>query len=392
MTTDDELYCPTTAEHGSLVVDSTQIDVVEQALAQLQITVVKTDPVPAFDLALLTLAHNDMKGTPVADVGPVLGELRARFAGRCGGWTPFLGKNRNMGSQFGAYPQTQSMGYWDPQRVAQDASLFTGDAGRGVRVGLLDTKIYAHPHLEGHDVRTPDHEKFTEPDDGKQFTVEEGHGVFAAGLVLRQAPGATLVARHALDARGKATAWNVVKKLAEFLADEDRVSVLVLASGCRTHDGQAPLILRRAIERLSRHIMVVAAAGNHGEVAGMSPDVQITRNSATWPAALPGVVAVGVAGELYSPDLPWVSCTIDDKDPDVFVSTYLKACDVKLHEEFLEGDYPEGYARWRGTSCAAAVVGGRVAARMAAGGRTASEALADLRAAGTVADFTWQLA
>ncbi|MFS8097124.1 S8/S53 family peptidase [Lentzea alba] len=391
MTTDEGL-CPTTSEPGELVVDTTQLDMVKQGLAELNIGITKTDPVPAFDLALLTLEHRELGafGSPVADVGPVLGELRARFAGRCGGWTPFLGKNRKMTSQFGAYPQTQSMSFWDPDHVEQTESIFQGDAGAGVRIGLLDTKIYDHEHLKSVDLRTPDHERFTKPANKLQFNFEEGHGVFAAGLILRQAPRATLVARHALDSDGKASAWDFVKKLAEFLEDSERVSLIVLASGCRTYDGQPPLVLRRAIERLSPHIMIVAAAGNHGAVPGMAPESQITRRSATWPAALPGVVAVSVNEAEYSPDLPWVTTTIAESEPEAFLSTYLKAEKVAMKMPSRTIDFPAGYARWRGTSCAAAYLGGKIAAGMATG-RTAAQALKDLQQAGTAQVFSWQL-
>ncbi|MFI6096235.1 S8 family serine peptidase [Lentzea sp. NPDC051213] len=407
MTTDQD-YCPTTAESGHLIVDTTEIEVVRQVLDELGIVIAKTDDLPAFELALLELEHAAPPGTPVRDVDPVLTEVRARLAGRCGGWTPFLGKNRTMVSQFGAYPQTRGMTSWDPEAFAgETGAFFDGEAGRGVRVGILDTKIYDHPALADRDIETPDHYKFGEPANGVRFTVEEGHGVFAAGLVLRQAPRATLVARHALGPNGKSTAWKVVQKLAEFYDESPRVDVLVLANGCRTSDGQAPMILDRAIERLSAHVMVVAAAGNHGETIGISTDVQITRNSPTWPAALPRVVAVGVASApvpysadgpwmlaRYSPDLPWVTCTVDPVDPttqeDLFVSTYLKATDVKLHEAFSPDDFSSGYAKWVGTSCAAAYLGGAIAAKMAEDQLTAQQALEALYLGKTVHKFDWQ--
>ncbi|WP_167977860.1 S8/S53 family peptidase [Lentzea indica] len=378
-------------EHDTLVVDLTEIDAVGSVLDDLGIVVSHTEKLEVFDLALLKLT---LGGEELTDIDPVLAELRARFAGRCAGWSPLLGKNRRMASVFGAYPQTKSMSVWDPLAADKDSLRpFTGSDGTGVRVGLLDTRIYNHPALAGSRIVAPDPATRFDKVPGKQYTVEDGHGVFTAGLILQQAPGATLVARHALGSDGKAYAWDVVTMLAEFLKDrqEDRVQLLVLASGCRnTLDGRPPLIVERAMERLSAHMMVVAAAGNHGIVEGMSSDVHTTRNSATWPAALPRVVAVGVAGANYSPDLPWVDCVVDLGEDARFVSTFLEDADVKMIDDASDPDFSQGYASWVGTSCAAAYVGGTVAAKMAAGGhKTAYEALDDVCAGPTVRKFDW---
>ena len=381
------------AEPDTLVVDLTEVDAVEQVLDDLGIFVADRSEVAEFDLALLKLT---LGGEALDDVDPVLAELRARFAGRAAGWSPLIGKNRRMASVFGAYPQTKSMNLWDPKpkKPQEPTPSFAGDAGRGVRIGLLDTRIYNHPAFAACDLQTPDPAtKFDkdEKDDKTPFTVEDGHGVFTAGLILQQAPGATLVARHVLGSDGKAYAWDVVTMLAEFLEDEHRVDVLVLASGCRnTLDGRPPLIIERAVERLSGHMMVVAAAGNHGIVQGMSSDVHTTRNSATWPAALPRVVAVGVAGADYSPNLPWVDCVVDIGPDARFISTYLDDDNVQMLDATSDHDFTGGFASWVGTSCAAAHVGGAVAAKMAAlGKKTAYEVMEDVCSGPTVRKFAW---
>jgi hypothetical protein len=379
----------------NLVVDLTERDAVVHVLGDLGIKVGKGEEIKAFDLALLTLQKE------FDDLDPVLAELRARFAGRSAGWIPFLGKNRMMTNVFGAYPETRgvtsatTLGRWDPEPAdALPATSALPDAGRGVRVGLLDTRIYDHPALSGR-IETPDSTTLFTIEPTKTYSLEEGHGVFAAGLILQQAPAATLVARHVLRTDGRAYAWEVVKKLAEFYQDDkdNRVDVLVLASGCRnTVDGRPPAVLDRAMARLSGRMMVVAAAGNHGDRVGMSSgDVNITRNSATWPAALPSVVAAGVAGAHYSPHLPWVNCTVDRSEltpPHKFVSTYLDAPLVQMHS--LKPKAFHGFASWDGTSCAAAVVGGAVAATMIPGKKSPEEALAELmQAKQLVKPFKW---
>ncbi|WP_330275098.1 S8/S53 family peptidase [Lentzea sp. NBC_00516] len=386
----------TTAVLDELVVDTHHLGAVRHVLGELHIEDAVKDAIPEFDLTLLTLKHGDTQN-PVTDLDPVLTEVRARIAGRSGGWTPLIGKNRKMGNVFGAYPQTKSQAFWNPMPATHEGPWIQGDAGQGVRVGMVDTKIYQHPQLPKTSVRASDHDWFTKDRQGTSH-FEEGHGVFVAGLILKTAPGATVVPRAALGPDGKAEAWVVVKKLATFLADkpEDRVHLIVMANGCRTHDGQPPLILERAVERLSPHIAVVAAAGNHGGFLGMTSSSLVTRNSATWPAALPGVIAAGVPDlpdpdptTHYSADLPWVTHIVQPEVDDTFTSTYLDSATVTMFKGDPATDLITGYATWRGTSCAAAYLGGLIAAEMPSSGMDAAQALARVVAGPLVDEFVW---
>ncbi|MEU4803915.1 S8 family serine peptidase [Actinosynnema sp. NPDC023587] len=94
------------------------------------------------------------------------------------------------------------------------------------------------------------------------------------------------------------------------------------------------------------------------------------------------MVAVGghpAEGELaaYSPRLPWVTCTA----PGDVVSTFLDGR-VRRRQDVVEFG---GFARWKGTSIATAVVSGMVAARTepAPGGVSADRASALLLEEGT---------
>lgn len=385
-----------------LVVDTTHLAAVRTVLTELRIQDHIADDIPEFDLTLLTLKHIDTEKPehcwkPVTDLDPVLTEVRVRIAGRSGGWTPLIGKNRKMGGMFGAYPQTRSQSYWNPKRATHTGPWLAGTVGEGVRIGLVDTKIFKHKQLSTNSVHASDDDWFTK-DPAATSYFEEGHGVFTAGLILKKAPGAKVVAHAALGPDGKGEAWCVVKKLAKFLAcgPEDRVHMIVLASGCRTHDAQPPLILARAVERLSQHFMIVAAAGNHGAVIGLAPGSLITRNSPTWPAALPGVIAAGVpvpAGEdpanHFSPDLPWVTHTVQPETADTFTSTYLDSAVVTMLEGDPATDLDTGYAQWRGTSFAAAYLSGLIAAQMPESGMDAVQALATVVAGPLVDEFVW---
>ncbi|MBB5953608.1 subtilisin family serine protease [Saccharothrix tamanrassetensis] len=372
---------PTTAVADELIVDLREVGIVEDALDALGVEHARKAEVGALDLVLLQLWYSAEAGTVlVMDVDPVLFELRRRLAAQCGGWNPVLGKNRHLSHQFGAYPQTQSMaGDFDPEpAAAPDRPEVDPDAGDGVRIGVLDTVLYRHPDLDGH-FETSQSAAVLEDHPTGPIPWEDGHATFVAGLIAAQAPKATMVVRQVLDSDGRATTWDTVVGMARFL--EDGVDIVNFAMGTRSHDGIVPMVVQRAIERLSPHMLVVAAAGNHGAVPGIRHG--ITRTSPTWPAALPGVVAVGATTAdgnpaPYSPDLPWVGCAaVGDR----VVSTYLKGKVLLRSNDVVEFD---GYATWKGTSFATATVSGAIAARTVPGEVAPAEALRRLRAEGTV--------
>ena len=368
---------PDTYELDQLVVDLPYVDVVMAELAGLGIfeshIVRKDSP----ELGLTLLANlNEMPPTLSTTVAPprpasidaLLGELRRQFAARCGGWVPLMGKNRQVANVVG-FPQPQSMTAVDPVPVPSPPKHDpTSEAGEGVRVGILDTRLYPHPDLLGRYYADDDavlHLTTDEP-----VPVRAGHATFIADTVLAQAPGAQLEVRAVLDNEGHATTWDLAKSMVEF-ADAD-IDVLNLSLGCRTSDGVAPLVIARAVERLQPRMLIVAAAGNHGGMVNLTNGH--TFRSPTWPAALAGVVAVsahdGTGGAVpFGPRLPWINCTAPGLN---LVGAYLDAT-----VELSDGTQQRftGYAQWSGTSFAAATVSGAVAARAASDKVPAREAL-----------------
>jgi subtilisin family serine protease len=188
------------------------------------------------------------------------------------------------------------------------------------------------------------------------------HATFVAGIVLRQAPGAVIELRSGLDDDGSQDSWKLAQAVAD-LADSS-TDVVNLSMGCRTEDGQPPLVLSAALAALGPRTLVVAAAGNHGRPEGG------TRPAPSWPAALDEVIAVGAVdgGERasFSPDAPWVDAVAPGVD---VVSTCA-----------AHGTGGSVLARWSGTSFAAAAVSGAIAAQVHQG-RTAREAWDDVRKA-----------
>lgn len=317
----------------------------------------------------------------------VLCSLRLLFESRHAGWVPTMGKNRTLtGIQF--KPYTNGGGFERPEPAP--ASTLDAAVGAEVKVGLLDTRIVEHPAFD---------KRYTLAADALAAPVDaahprfwwEGHATFIAGLILRAAPTAHLDVRTALEmvpGDDPAVEWTMpLWDFAERLGDyqESGVQVLNLSLGVSTADGKPPLVLERAIGRLTENMVVVAAAGNHGtdrlDAEVREREQMPVRNGAMFPAALDGVVAVGAkdgdAAAEFNPkgaDGQVVAPWIDVFESGVNVaSTYLG--DAGPEQVLVPGDRhgpPQlegftGWATWSGTSFAAGTVTGRLAALIAAG-------------------------
>ena len=108
-----------------------------------------------------------------------------------------------------------------------------------------------------------------------------------------------------------------------------------LSFGCYTDDGEPPLVLARAVSLVSAEILLVAAAGNHGNIDELKKQGDLkdaswarglTPKTPVWPAAFDEVIAVGATDAPFSPQTPWVDLTAPGMN---VVSTYLTG-QVKL--------------------------------------------------------------
>jgi membrane-anchored mycosin MYCP len=328
-----------------------------------------------------------MPDPPTAIGGPMdrlLAELRYCFAARYGGWAPTMGKNRLVhGVQFYPYPDFEGVGVPQPTRVRAMPQLGAPDAGRDVRVGVLDTDLYPHEDLRGK-YYAPSHVLLgpprRQPDETPARDWRLGHSAFISGLIVQRAPAVELDVRSVLDeTTGTASIWEVAQRLVRF--GGSGVEVVNLSLGCFTDDGQPPLVLSRAIDRLSPDIVVVAAGGNFGEVA-ISGDALPTPVTPIWPAAFDKVIAVGAidtTGQYapFNPPVPWLSMLA----PGVDVESYYLHERVELPPEQGSSARIEsftGMAKWSGTSFAAAAVSGAIAAMTRPGRVTAREAVDQL--------------
>jgi subtilisin family serine protease len=144
------------------------------------------------------------------------------------------------------------------------------------------------------------------------------------------------------------------------------IDVLNLSIGGYTHDGRSLFATGRSVAKAIRlGVTVVAGAGNDG------------RRDPFYPAADPGVIAVGSldskgARSCFSNTGPWVDLHAIGED---VVSTYPigEVNRMALPEGGAPGcppqpavpeqtvDYNTGFARWSGTSFAAARISGAIA-------------------------------
>ena len=314
-----------------------------------------------------------MRSAPAVhtDLDRFLHGLRALFATRSAGWTPTLGKNRLVGDVIGGGGKISHGGGDMPtaseQRLLERSERDDPDLGMGVRVGVLDTSISSHDWLAGGWV-SPAGGVLAEKD---EQAVAAGHATFVAGLVLSQAPACVVDARSLLsDEFGQSTSWDAAQAIARI--GKTHPDVLNLSFACYTEDGQAPLALATAIDRLDPSTVVVAAAGNHGDLKLDGEWDEDDRRKPAWPAALDAVVAVGAAtsaggpAPFTPPDVEW----IDVLAPGVgVVSTYVTAAVNVADDEDKPAEVTDfkGWASWSGTSFAAALVSGTIAARTVPG-------------------------
>jgi subtilisin family serine protease len=304
------------------------------------------------------------------DLGPLLAALRAWFAARHAGWCPTMGKNRLVGSVTGGDGIVSHGGSGMPSPLPKPLPPRTGRAGEEVTVGVLDTGIAEHPWLAGGWTgQRSDMLPGTAP-----YRPEEGHATFIAGLVLSQAPAATVRVHRLLTRPAVADCWSTANAIVEF--GRSGLDILNLSFVCYTEDGEAPLALSQALHRIDPDLVVVAAAGNHGT---LQDGTEAYRPA--FPAALDEVVAVGAVDRdrriaAYTPrDADWVDVVALGTD---VPSTYLTG---QVYAGDAEVSY-DGWASWTGTSFAAGLVSGAIAARTVPGRVTAREAFSRLRARG----------
>ena len=299
-----------------------------------------------------------------ADVDVLLAAVRAHFRGELGGWIPTMGKNRYVQ---GVRPsQTIDVGGYDPDQTIEVGGLRPdqtievgggaarhprrppalrrrGHGGRDVVVGVLDTPVARHQFFDSR-IDPRSRTRRTTP----RTPRDVWHGTFVAGVIHQHAPRATLLCRPAGTGAALLDSWSVASAMAD-MADLG-LPILNVSLVCRTEDNLPPLIFQAAKCALGGRTLIVAAAGNYAD----RTDGHVS--APVWPAALSGVIGVGSVSDpqagtvsMYSPSLPWVDA-------------YAPGDSVVSAWKVTRGGH--SYATASGTSFAAAIVSGAIAATM----------------------------
>jgi hypothetical protein len=228
--------------------------------------------------------------------------------------------------------ETYHFANFETPRLVPPPPDFIASAQMGpVSVGVLDTEP-DHPLLHGRMLVLG---AAPAPPAGAETWEAVGHGTLVTGLIASHAPQARLVISPVMDANGLVEEFLVIQALDR--TEMRACMVLNLSFAGYTYDNQPPPALSVVLNRYREEGgMIIAATGNGGE------------SRVRWPAALPGVIAVGAldpsgARWPHSDHGPWVDVWVRGVD---VVSTYKDA----------------GWAEWSGTSAAAAQVSGAIAA------------------------------
>jgi len=231
----------------------------------------------------------------------------------------------------------------------------------GATVAVLDTSIDDHHDLFGTVVASPtsiyDDKDQIVDEEGKPLNPASSHATFVAGIIAQQAPNARIIVHKIVD---DATASTTLLGLAQGLLTVARMGAQVInlsVATAVTSDVGYAFPVEVALAGLRSEVPVIAAAGNQGE------------SGPRWPAGLSRVVAVGSA-EPDPKEGGWVRS--DFSNYGTWVNLWAPGRDVESTYVDLPNDNAKkkkklSWAKWDGTSFAAAIVTGRVAALMEEG-------------------------
>jgi minor extracellular protease Epr len=251
---------------------------------------------------------------------------------------------------------------WGTARVQAPAAWASGLTGKGIKVGVIDTGIAAHP-----DLVIAGGASFTSYT--TSYADDNGHGTHVAGIIgardnevggVGVAPEASLYAVKVLSNNGSGYLSDVIAGVDWSITN--RMDVINLSLGSSESSTSLKAVVDKAY---ASGVVVVAAAGNSGTADGAT-------NTVNYPAKYASVVAVGATN----------SSDTRASFSSTGVEVEVAAPGVGVTSTYLGG----GYASLSGTSMASPAVAANVALlKQANPGLSASELRAKLQ--GLVVDL-----
>jgi subtilisin family serine protease len=248
-------------------------------------------------------------------------------------------------------PQMRGGQFVLPDPMERSVTFDESPVGDDVRVLVFDTIYVAPPSLTAR-VPAPGTSSadLADPVTG-ELAPSAGHSAFIVGQILRVAPGAVVAEPiTVLDGQGDTTDALLANALNAIDVSTDPPHIVNLSLGGYTLNDTLPMVLEQALQRLQdAGTVIVAAAGNND-----SPKPWFPAAAEALTVSVGAVVKVGGqwARSAYSNHGDWVDF-----------------CAPGL----LNGPFPEwggqpqpyaGWASWSGTSFAAPIVAGAIAALM----------------------------
>jgi subtilisin family serine protease len=261
-----------------------------------------------------------------------------------------------------------------PSGIEPEPGPCPGHGGAGVRVFVADTGLVAgaaadHAWLAGvHGDPDPDPAVTPPGYDPDDLLPYIGHGTFVTGVLRCTAPGAEIYCANVFNLAGSALEGDAVPKLDVALDEGYDLFNLTISSPTRK---LLPLAAFDAWHRRLRErkgVACVVAAGNNG------------LERPFWPAAFPGMIAVGALAAdgrsraSFSNHGSWVDVYARGRGLVNAWGTGEYHCYVPPHDGPDRHFY--GMARCSGTSFSTPIVTGRIADRMSRTGEHAEQAAA----------------
>jgi subtilisin family serine protease len=257
------------------------------------------------------------------------------------------------------------------ENMEPSPSVRGDNGGSGVLIYIADTGLLAdadelHPWLAGVHADDIDPLPPMLPGGVQPIPPYTGHGTFVAGVMRCMAPAADVVVANAFSIAGSHLESDLVTRLEDELRRGVDIFHLSIAARSR-HD--LPLIaFEHWLKRLhqTKGSICIAPAGND------------SHRRPNWPAAFPGVIAVGALGNdwrgraSFSNFGGWVDVYAPGRDIVNAYATGTYTCHVAPYTGQARDFY--GMAKWSGTSFSTPIVTGLIAARMSRTGENAAQA------------------